>query len=152
MATLADVRFQMRMLGYGGFLLSRGEVRELPSLLREGEKIEQAIYGGYEGGFGMMVATNHRLMFIDRRFFHKHISEIPYPAISAVELDTNAIRGSVTIFARGSAISLHGISNKHARNFFNFIDGKIDIPQERPEAKTEERSREILPETLALPR
>ncbi len=132
MATLADVRFQMRMLGYSGFLLTRGEVRELPSLLREGEKIEQAIYGGHEAGFGMMVATGHRLLFVDKRFFHKHISEISYPAISSVELDTNISRGSVTVFARGSTITLRGVTKRHARRFFNYIDSKIDTSTPEP--------------------
>ena len=126
MTTMADVRFQMRMLGYSGLMLKRGEVRELPSLMREGEIIQQAIYGQYSSGFGMLVATNQRLLFVDRRFFHRHFTDIPYDGISAVDMDCGLFTACISIHASNGVTELKGLSVARAREFFNYIDERIE--------------------------
>lgn len=128
MATLADVRFQMRLLGYSGLLLKRGEVRELPQLLRSDELINAAIYGSYSGGFGMLVATNQRLLFVDRHFMQRHITDIPYENINSVQLDIGILTATITIYASTGTVALSGMAIRRARRFFNYVDQRIEQP------------------------
>lgn len=126
MVTIQDVRLQMRLLGYSGLMLTRGEVKELPHLLHDDEEIKKVIYGGYKKGFGMFVATDQRLLFVDRRFYHCHFSDIPYSHINAVELDSGLLTGRVTVYSRTGDITLQGMSKARAWDFFNYVDNKID--------------------------
>lgn len=126
MVTVQDIRLQMRLLGYNGFILTRGELKELPNLLRDGEEIKQMIYGSYDKGFGMFVATDQRLLFIDRRFYHCHFVDIPYSHINSVELDSGLVTGRVTVYSRTGDITLRGMRRSRAWDFFNYVDSRID--------------------------
>ena len=66
MPTLEQVQQQIAAIEGGSRFMPRKEVKELPSVLGADERVEQLAPGFYNGGIGLLVATNRRLIFLDK--------------------------------------------------------------------------------------
>lgn len=51
-------------------LWGRKEIAELPAIIPEGEYIFGLVQGVYNGGQGILVATDRRLLFVDKGMFY----------------------------------------------------------------------------------
>lgn len=63
-------------LDLGTQWLLRREIRMLPLLLPGGEEIVHMAQGRHEGGTGLVVATDRRLMFVEQGIVHRRV-EVP---------------------------------------------------------------------------
>lgn len=66
MPDLEQIKTSIRNIDGASKLLGRKEIKELPSILWEDENIERLVQGFYNGGLGILVATNKRLIFVDK--------------------------------------------------------------------------------------
>lgn len=88
----------------GQQIANRGEYKMLPDVLQAGEDPKCIITGRYNNRNGMLVATDRRLVFLDKQMFGAMETEtILYSALSAVEWSTGVMMGSVTLHAHGKA-------------------------------------------------
>lgn len=87
MVSKQSVEEQLKKLGFNLNSWGRAEIRELPHILLPGEEIYELVNGTYEGGFALAVATDVRLILIDKKpmnyltvedFRFDMISEIDY--------------------------------------------------------------------------
>lgn len=84
MVHIDEVNKQLRRLGAHNMLWCRAELRELPKILFRGEQIEHIVTGRYEGGFALLVATNNRVLLIDKKPFYLTLEDVRYDMISDV--------------------------------------------------------------------
>src|SRR5438046_494754 len=63
---LDEILAQIEHLPGGKGFLGRREVKALPTILWEDERVENIIRGFYGTGSGILVATNKRLVFVDK--------------------------------------------------------------------------------------
>jgi hypothetical protein len=86
MPTLEDIKKQVSSLDGTSMLLGRKEIKELPSILWEDECVEQIIQGTYNNGNGILVATNKRLVFVDKGIiFGLKVEDFPYDKITSIQ-------------------------------------------------------------------
>lgn len=144
MLSLESIKAQLRFIGAGKFILARGEIRELPGILWDDEQILKVAYGIHEGGTGLLLATDKRLLFVDKRFFHLRCDEIPYDFIMGAKFKLGMFTGTLIIPSRVSDLELKGIPKRQAREFAEFIDEKIchhgEVPAESAAPTTDQRS------------
>jgi hypothetical protein len=96
-----QVRKQLDKIGIGNLPLCRAELKELPLLLIPGEEIESLLAGRYVSGYAIMVATNHRLLIVDKKFGGGLIFEdIPYDMIAEVQFVHTPLATQLTVHAR----------------------------------------------------
>jgi Bacterial PH domain len=81
---------QIAHLPGGKGFLGRKEVKQLPTILWEDEKVENIIRGFYANGTGILVATNKRLVFVDKGLAKLRVEDFPYDKITS----TNTTLGS----------------------------------------------------------
>lgn len=67
MVTEQSVRQQLKDIGFNQYSWGRSEVRELPRILLPDEKIFECVNGIYEGGFALLVATDVRVLLVDKK-------------------------------------------------------------------------------------
>jgi len=60
------------------------EIAELANILMDDEEIAIAINGYYEGGFGLLVATNFRVLIIDKKPFVLNVEDLRYEMMTEV--------------------------------------------------------------------
>ena len=69
MPTLDEVKYQIRSLNFIDSFINRSEIKELPKILWEDEVIVDIVSGTYNQKNGILVATNKRLIFLEKGIF-----------------------------------------------------------------------------------
>ncbi len=86
-----EVANQLKRVGCNYTSWGSTEVAALPRLLLGDEVIAVAINGYYSGGFGLLVATNYRVLIIDRKPFTLNVEDLRYDMITEVNFGARFI-------------------------------------------------------------
>ena len=84
MVSSQQIEQQLKKIGCHYTMWGSSEIAELKNLLMDDEKIAIAINGYYEGGFGLLVATNFRVLIIDKKPFVLNLEDLRYEMITEV--------------------------------------------------------------------
>ena len=126
MATLEQVKTQIQKIDGLSKFVGRREIKELPNILWENENVENLIQGTYNNGNGILVATNIRLIFIDKGLvFGLKVEDFPYDKISSIQYSTGIMLGKLTIFASGNKAIIDNVDKKRVRVFGDYLRNKI---------------------------
>ena len=102
------------------------EIRHLAQFLLEGEIPEKIEQGLYNNRNGLMVATSHRLIFLDKSVFTLKVDDFPYGMISTVEFSTKMMSGTITIEIYGNKEKFHGPGNEgRLRKFAEHLQERV---------------------------
>ncbi len=74
------------------------EIDELEQILLDNEKIISAVPGRYFSGFALLVATESRLLLLDKRAFFMTIEDMRYDMVSQINFSTRFFDATVDIF------------------------------------------------------
>lgn len=75
------------------------ELKELQDILMDNEDILALVPGRYFGGYALLVATDLRLLLIDKRTFFLSLEDIRYDMISEVDFNSRLLDCTVQIFS-----------------------------------------------------
>lgn len=125
MADLKDLEDQLKEIGCNFRFWGRAELKELANVLFPDEKVENCVNGQYEGGFAMLVATDQRVLLIDKKPMYLTLEDIRYDMIA--EIDYNHRLMNATIFVRTPNKSLRFVAYNHARlrKLFHFAQHRV---------------------------
>ena len=125
LAKAKAVNEALRASGAETAMFSKWEVQALPDLLDDGELPERVIGGKYNGGIGILVATDRRLLFVDKGSFGSlQVEDFPYPTIQSVRSTAGAMFGSITIKSAGSSALIDDIVKRFSHEMANFVRKK----------------------------
>ena len=110
--------------------LSRGEIKELPNILWEDELPEAIISGTYHNGEGLLVATDRRLIFIDKGLIGLTVEDFYFEDISSIETHQGWMLGSLNIYARGNKERIDNVYKDVVRPFADFLRNKLAIAKQ----------------------
>lgn len=110
-------------------VVNKREVKELLNILTPDENVENITSGFLkEGkgttGNGLLVATNFRVIFIDKSMlgFGIKMEDFPYKNISSVTLDTGFLKSVIKIICSGNKAEINLVTG--AKEFSEFIRRK----------------------------
>jgi hypothetical protein len=108
---------------------------EARSHLGAGETVIDAVVGDYASAAvfetrspGVLVATDHRLVFYGRKPVGYDLETIPYGAISSISASESTTGHEVAVFAAGNEMALGGIRRPEG------VAGFVSLVRERMEA------------------
>jgi len=95
------------------------------------------IQGTYNNGNGILVATNKRLIFIDKGLvFGLKVEDFPFDKISSIQYSTGMLLGKLTIFASGNKAIIDNVDKQRVRIFGDFVRNKISSNDSENSAQT----------------
>ena len=98
------------------------ELQILPKVLWEDERLEKTARGQYSGKFGLLVATNKRVIFLDKGLlFGLRVEDFPYDKITSLQYKTGLIGGTITIYASGNRAEINRVPKDKVRDFCDYI-------------------------------
>lgn len=126
MPTLEEVKAQLQATdGYQRFWGKR-EIKELPNILWDNETVQRLISGTYGNKIGVLVATDRRLIFIDKgMMFGLTVEDFPYDKITSIQYETGLIMGKLTIFASGNKAEIKQVEKAPLRQFAEEVRARI---------------------------
>lgn len=123
---LKEVKLELARLGVSRFQLSQPEIHELTRVLFDDESIKAFVMGIYDGGYGMLVATNLRLLFVDVMAFGRVIiDDIPYTSINAIELRLGIFFGTVSVLARSRNYKFWWLNKDQSDDFNDYVERQM---------------------------
>ncbi|MCJ7647612.1 MAG: PH domain-containing protein [Candidatus Lokiarchaeota archaeon] len=126
----------------------REDVKELPGILQDDEKIEKFAGGFYDNRTGVIVATDQRFLFIYKTVFSGvKVKDYPYERINSVEYNQGLIYGGLQLFFKDYLIEIKSIDKTLVKGIFDYIRSKIGSAEGR-ETTVEELGKNMVSPTL----
>lgn len=99
-----------------------GEVEYLPGILKEGEVVKYVVDPWLDGvGDGLLVATDSRLLFLDKSRSGVAKKEFSYDKITYVSYKKDAVFGKVFLFEDGYRSVFESLDHSEAEGFARYI-------------------------------
>lgn len=108
------------------------EARFLHNIIEDDEHVKAVIYGLYgENGFsiqsnsGMLVATDKRLLFIDRKPLFSDVDELGYEAVLGINVNNAPIFSAVEVHTARKEFHFRNVNKKCASKFEKYIESRV---------------------------
>ncbi|MET3781759.1 hypothetical protein ABIC32_002411 [Brevundimonas sp. 1080] len=126
MPDLEEVRMQIARLGTVDAGLGKREIAALPSILWEHETITSAVSGALDNRVGMLVATDRRLIFLDKKMLGGlKVEDFPYQNITSISYELGMMFGTIRIFASGNRAEISMVPKALAQGFAEKVRNRI---------------------------
>ena len=146
----ATIMEAVRSIDTSGTFSGKWEIRKLPEILNDGELPRMITSGSYKGtrsrsaGIGVLVATDRRVLFIDKGLFNSlTVEDFPYSTIQSVEASTGMMWGTIVIKSAGNAEEIGNLAKERTHAFANVIRDNV--------RESQSPSSVIAPATVAPP-
>lgn len=130
---LEEIKSEIQSLGLdnGSNYFNRREINDLPNILAPDERILSLVTGTYNKGIGILVATNKRLVFIDKGIIYGlKVEDFPLEKISSIQYGTGLLLGHVQIHTSGNVALIENVEKTAARKFAE--DVRRNISEKTP--------------------
>lgn len=117
---------QMRSIGHRFRIFGRAEIKELRKILHPDETIIQYAYGYYHGGSGLLVATDRRLLLIDKRPFYLNLENMPFEYIKSIDFGARMMQGTIYLQTGLKKIIFRSVSDANLKKICNFVQESLD--------------------------
>lgn len=118
------IRQALRNLGVSNWGVSSMEARYLPSIIHANEQIGAVLYGFCEGSFSMLVATDRRIIFLDKKPLFVVEDEIDYHVISGVSYGRAGFGSTVVLHTRIKDFAIRTFNDRCAKSFVTYIESR----------------------------
>lgn len=116
------VRRDLKNAGVTWYGMLKNESQYLPRLIHADEQIKGVVYGRYQNGSAMLVATNKRVIFLDKKALFTTFDEVSYDIVSGVSLSSQNGHGTLTLYTRVANYCLRFVNTKAAQRFVTFLE------------------------------
>lgn len=126
MVHISEIEARLNQLGVNLSRWFRAEKKELQHILMDHEKIICAVPGRYYGSFALLVATDQRLLLIDKRTFFMNLEDIRYDMITETNFNTGVIEATLQVYTLNKHHQFTSIKNKdQLRDLTKFVQRRV---------------------------
>lgn len=125
MVSLDYVEDQLKKVGCNFRFWCRPEIKELQNILVPGETVAQAVVGRYENGFALLVATDHRLLLVDKKPMFLTLEDLRFDMISEIDYSAQVFEGTIKIMTPNRKLVFTGWNHARLRNVLNFTQQRV---------------------------
>lgn len=139
---------QLKGLGITAKMWGRSDRRELPNILMSGEQITGLVTGWYEHGFATLVATNHRLLLVDKRLLFLTVEDVRYDMIAEVDYSAGALFSArVSVTTVNKTLRFTSIAQKRLREMTMFVQRRVmEIRQQHQQIPVDQQQAQTVPQ------
>ncbi len=131
------IRQELKEAGATHYALMRAESRYLAQIIHLDEHIGGVVYGRIEGEFSMLVATNKRVLFLQKMALYTTTDELTYDVVSGVKSNDVGLFSSVTLHTRINDYAIRFANTKCVHRFVNYIESRrVENNQNEAKAQT----------------
>lgn len=135
MVSLSDVEVKLAAVGIRNKIWGRPEIRELCNILTPEEQIIGAVNGSYEHGFAMLVATDHRVLLVDKKPLFLSLEDLRYDMISDVTYSAGILTATLTVHMARTKLQFKSIRLRELRLLTAYMQQHIMEIRQKGEKK-----------------
>lgn len=118
----ARIKEELKAAGVTKYGLLKMEFRHLPEVIHPDEHIEAVIYGIRDTFSAILVATDRRVIYLERKPFYSMMDEVTYELVAGIGHNIAGSRASVTLHTRVGNYTLRYVNRRPAEKFINYIE------------------------------
>lgn len=121
---------QLKRLKFGTSPFNQAEIRELPHIIHEGETISELVNGTYEGGVALLVATEMRLLLIDKKPLNfLTVEDLRFDMINEIDYSHRMMGATIVISTGSKTLKFKSYNQTRLRHLISLVqehmsDGK----------------------------
>jgi hypothetical protein len=104
--------------------LMKSESRVLPNLLHPHEHIEAVVYGQHRSNSVMLVATDERIIYIDKKPMALFLDEVSYEVVSGIEFEIHTFFAALVLHTPVKNYDIRSANLRCAENFARHIEAE----------------------------
>lgn len=142
---------QLRRLKFGTGLLNQGELRELPDIIHEGEEISELANGWYEGGVALLIATDERMLLVDKKPFNfLRVEDLRFDMINEIDYNHRLMGASITISTGSKTLRFNSFDQRRLRHLISLVQSHMSSSkkQQSESADTQQQHLEAINQQL----
>ncbi len=120
----ARVKQELRDVGLSNIALESMETTYLPKIINSEEHIKGAVFGLQDSSFVMLIATDWRIIFLDRKPMFTSQDEVNYGVVNGVSLSYGGIGTTVTLHTRIKDFHVVTLNPKTAHGFVDYVEAR----------------------------
>jgi len=129
------IKNELHAVGASAVDLMLAESRSLPFVIHADEHIKGVVYGRSAEGIVALVATDRRVILLDKKFLFIKYEEITYDVVSGVSCGFAGLYGTVTLHTRIGDFKLKTFNQRCALRFVDYIEERrLDRKPERDDS------------------
>lgn len=125
MVSTQNVTAQLKRIGVSVNYWGAAEVRELQHILMPEEQLVNLINGRYENGFATLVATDRRLLLIDKKPLYLTIEDLRYDTVAEVDYSARLLDATIRIMTFNKTLTFTTIRQRRLRELGNFVQQRV---------------------------
>ena len=113
---------QLKRIGFKHNGWGRSEISELPHILIPGEELYECVNGIYEGGFALLVATDVRVLLIDKKpLNYLTVEDMRFDMISEMDYNHRLLGADISISAGDKALRFRSYNQQRLRKLIGHV-------------------------------
>ncbi len=125
MVDIQNIDAQLFKVGMRNRFFARPEVRELCHILVAGEVIKHAVVGQYEGGFALIIATDRRVLLVDKKPWFLTMEDIRYDMISEVDYFSRMVDATLSVITINKKLTFTSWRKARLRELVKYIQNRV---------------------------
>lgn len=120
------VEEQLKRIGFNFRLWGRAEVNELGRILLDDEIIAECVNGEYDNGFALLVATNHRVLLVDKKpMLYLTVEDIRYDMITEFNLSHRLMQATIRLYTPNKTLIFNSWNQPRLRRLLEYTQQRV---------------------------
>ena len=126
MVHISVIEARMSKLGFKPSRWFKPEIKELQHILMDNEQLVNCVTGRYFGGFALLIATDRRLLLIDKKIPYLSVEDIRYDMISEIDYNSRMFDSTINIYTVNKQHRFNSYRHKdHLRALVNYAQKRV---------------------------
>lgn len=122
MVSQKSVEKQLKRIGFNTHGWGRGELSELPNILLPDEEIYECVNGLYEGGFALLLATDVRVLLVDKKPLNfLTVEDLRFDMINEMDYNHRLIGADISISAGSKVLKFRSYNQPRLRKLIGHV-------------------------------
>lgn len=139
-----NVQEQLKKLKFGATLWNQAELRELPHILHEHEEMVECVNGLYEGGVALLIATNSRLLLVDKKpLNYLNVEDLRFDMINEIDYSHRLFGASIIISTGSKTLNFKSYNQGRLRNLINLVQERMSLIKKEQNDKADNQQQHL---------
>jgi len=116
------IRRELVQAGVSLYGLLKAESRYLPRVIYDEEYIHAVAYGQHNSSSAMLIATDQRVIYLDKKPMATIMDEVTYEVVSGIEMEVHTFFATVTLHTAVTNYKMRYVNIRCADTFTRFIE------------------------------
>jgi hypothetical protein len=138
MVDAKTIQKQLKQIKFGGTPWNQAELRELPKIIHGDETISECVNGLYEGGVALLVATEMRVLLIDKKpLNYLTVEDLRFDMINEIDYCHRLMGATITISTGSKTLKFSSLNQQRLRNLINLVQEHMSTAKKQQNEKAE---------------